>query len=79
MRYEVRPVTEMDGEPISDWDRNRYEVFDTETGESLGMDGCEPEDASFHRNFSWVVEELNRLDQEIKDLKTGEQYCKDNH
>ena len=32
----------------------------------VASDGGEPEDQTFHRNWSWVVKEMNKLDNEIK-------------
>lgn len=32
----------------------------------VNSDGGEPEDQTFGRNWAWVVDEMNKLDEEIK-------------
>lgn len=40
---------------------DHWAIVDTEDGRVLGCDGGEPEDQMLLRDWSWVVEELNRL------------------
>lgn len=39
-------------------------VVDTSDGRVVGHDSAEPEDKLLVRDFRWVVDELNRLDEE---------------
>jgi len=35
----------------------------------VGTDGGEPEDNTLHRDYSWVIPELNRLQEYIEELE----------
>ena len=43
-----------------------FVLIDTETGEEVGTDGGEPEDQLLVRDWKWVPELLNKLDDELK-------------
>jgi hypothetical protein len=49
---------------IGDDYTERYALIDTQSGEEVALDGGEPEDQSFQRDWSWVPPLLNRLDAE---------------
>jgi len=49
-----------------------FAVLDTATGEEVGDDAGEQEDKSLVRDFSWVPEALNKLDDEITAGKARE-------
>lgn len=46
-------------------------LFDGRTGKEIACDGGEPQDATFARDWSWVVIELNKLDDEINELRAA--------
>ena len=41
-------------------------LIDTNTNKIVGFDGGEPEDQTLNRDWSWVVDLLNQIDQENK-------------
>ena len=43
-------------------------LVDAADGRELGTDGGEPEDQSFWRDWAWVSDEMNKLDNEIVTL-----------
>lgn len=47
----------------------RTVLTDTLTNEIVGIDGGEPEDQSFYRDWAWVPVLLNKLADEITTLK----------
>jgi hypothetical protein len=76
-RFFVRLV-----EPESEWDTYRHEVVERiPDGKGsfkervLGMDGGEPEDQTLYRNWSWVVEALNKAYEDGVDEGASNPYC----
>lgn len=61
--YELQVVAD-------DW-RYGHELVRSSDGQVVCTDTCEPEDATFARHFSDVVEELNRLALENEKLREG--------
>lgn len=58
-RFVVEPVPDGFG----------WQVRDTETDEVIGDDFCDPKDALLVRDFSWVVDALNRV--HVDSLRQG--------
>jgi hypothetical protein len=52
-----------------DYSRNEMIITD-DSGTRMYMDYGEPEDNSFHRNYSWIQDEINRAYQQgLKDAR----------
>ena len=47
-----------------------WECEDGKPVKLLGVDGGEPEDASFCRDYSWVIDALDKLAEELNKAKS---------
>lgn len=59
-------------EPVDNrrpWDGTQ--LVDGHTGEVLGVDCGEPEDQTFNRDWDWVLTSLNKLNDELQEVKNA--------
>jgi len=55
-----------DKDEYSEYRTFLVEFVDGKANRTVGVDGGEPEDQTFWRDWHWVVDELNKLAKEIK-------------
>lgn len=66
-RFEIRLVKDNEFDYSSY--PTMYELFDNEEQRVLGRDGGEPEDQLLCRDWNWVAKEMNKLANDIEELR----------